>query len=238
MAARFYADEIVRAKNLIRYYPNGGKIPEKIGRGGVIMERNAKEKSCEESSYEYSFRGQDVNAPLERSEPHGDEHGVKEVSFWRSVFSLDTLKGLVLFLPGALMLSLIGVVSTVIFADIFVYGRPYDKLPESMFEQLAMLTVVGLVAGLMTWVGIGSLKDRRHVALPASVFATGVLIGTIGTIVEALTGGVIGDFIEALADNNLIIYLLPLILVVPVLVRGWLDSRPADGLGNDKTSCH
>lgn len=189
------------------------------------MERSTKEKSDGKSFDERWFSGPDAGAPLQRSEPYGDERGPTQVPFLRTVFSLDTVKGFVFFVPGAFMLALIGVVATVIFADIFVYGRPYDKLPETTFEQLAMLTVVGSIAGFMTWIGIGSLKDRRHAALPVSAFATGVVIGIIGTALETLTGGSVGDFIETFADNNIAVYLLPLILTVPILVRGWLSLK-------------
>ncbi len=197
------------------------------------MERSTKEKSDSKSFDERWFRGPDAAAPLQKSQPRGDESGPSAESFWKTLFSLDTLKGFALFVPGAFLLALIGVVATVIFADVFVYGRPYENLPETTFEQLAMLTVVGLIAGFMTWIGIGSLKDRRHVALPASAFATGVIIGIIGTVAEALTGGSVGDFIENFADNHIAVYLLPLILTVPVLVRGWLSLNAQNGPASD-----
>lgn len=145
-------------------------------------------------------------------------------STWK-FFSFETLKGLFFFVPGAVLLALIGVVTMIIFADIVIFGRSFQELPETMFEQIAMLIFVGSITSLMVWFGIGRLNDRRHFALPLSVFATGVVIGAVGLIIEALIG-TRGDFIEAFADNNLIIFLLPLLLVIPVLIREWLNLRP------------
>lgn len=140
------------------------------------------------------------------------------------ILSLETLKGLVFYVPGTILLGLIGVIASVIFADIVVFRRPSDSLPETLFQQLAMLSIVGTISAIMIWWGIGSLKNRKHAFLPLSIFASGVIFGSIGLVLEAILGSR-GDFIEFFTDHNLILYILPVLLIVPVAIREWAKSK-------------
>ncbi len=131
------------------------------------------------------------------------------------------LKQAFLFLPGTFLLSFVGVVGAIIFMDIFVLQRPLETLPPSAPFQIILLSAIGLLAGLMTWFGLGDLKNRKHFAIPVSIFMSGAIIGVILKTLEKVSetaAGILENF------NHYIIYLLPLFLIVAVLTKGWVDK--------------
>lgn len=137
---------------------------------------------------------------------------------------MDLLKQIFFFFPGTLMLLFVGIVGAIILIDIFVVQRPLETLPESAPLQILLLGIVALLGTFMTWFGLGDIKNKRHFSIPASILAAGGLIAVIFKALE-----VIFDFARLLEEfNHYFIYFLPLALIVPILVKGWVDRKAED----------
>lgn len=134
------------------------------------------------------------------------------------------LKGLFLFLPGAVILSFVGVVAAIIYSDIFVKERPYESLPDTMVQQLILLSGLAIVGTLMTWFGLGDVTRRRHALIPASVFAVGLLIG-----------GFLSAFSSLIERFDLyFIYAIPLVMVTAVLAKTFADRLDREGASKEQ----
>jgi len=137
-------------------------------------------------------------------------------------FFLNVLKQIVLFLPGTFILYFVGFVGAIIFADIFIIQRPLATLPPSAPFQIILLGILGLLGTFMTWLGLGDIKNRKHLAIPASIILTGAILGVILKALENVS-----DLAVKLLEefNHYFIYLLPLVLIVPVLTKSWVDKK-------------
>lgn len=133
---------------------------------------------------------------------------------------VNLLKQIFLFLPGTFFLYFVGFVGAVILMDIFIFLRPLSSLPSDAPFQIMLLGVVGFVGSFMTWFGLGDIKNKRHLAIPASIMITGA---ALAVIFRALEGVVFPKLIEQF--NHFYFYLLPLILIIPVLAKGWVDRK-------------
>lgn len=100
------------------------------------------------------------------------------------------------FLPGVLFLHLM-------MPGIFTFG-------------FSLWTLFFLVSGIfMVWVGLGDLKNKKHIWLPTSVMILGLIfslpfyflpVNSFSYYVYAYIG------------------ILPLLFIAPVLVKGWLEE--------------
>jgi hypothetical protein len=73
----------------------------------------------------------------------------------------------------------------------------------------------------MTWFGLGDIKNRKHLAIPASLMVTGAITGTV---VKAAAN--ISDLADRMLDDfSYLIYLLPLALIVPILAKSIVDRK-------------
>lgn len=133
---------------------------------------------------------------------------------------LNVLKQIVLFLPGTFLLSLIGFVVAVIFLEIVLYGR--RDLPDDYLLQFALIGALGIAGGLMTWFGLGDIKNKKHLVIPSSILLTGALFGAVVKIAAGFSA--MADWILENFDH-FAVYLLPLFLIVPVLAKGWVDAK-------------
>ncbi len=144
----------------------------------------------------------------------------------------NLLKQILLFLPGTFLLYFVGFVSTVILIDFVIFlissgtlppSAPFQislfGIPSALFQTI-LLTALGVLGIFMTWFGLGDLKNKKHLAIPASIIFTGAAIAAVMKVIAGLFGG---GFLEEL--DKYFIYLLPLILIVPILVKGWIDKE-------------
>ena len=135
---------------------------------------------------------------------------------------LNVLKQIFLFLPGTFILYFVGFIGAIIFADIFIIQRPLATLPPSALFQIILLGSLGLLGTFMTWFGLGDIKNRKHLAIPASILLTGAILGVI---LKAL-GNVPGLAVKLVEEfNHYFIYLLPLVLIISVLTKSWVDKK-------------
>ncbi len=146
----------------------------------------------------------------------------KENSFTGEHKSFITLlKQIFIFLPGTFLLFFMSFGAAIIFMEIVVYGRAFETLPDDFPFQFALIGLIIFLGTLMTWFGLGDIKNRKHFAIPASLMVTGAMIGAI---IKATAS--VFDLADKMLDNfSYLIYLLPLALIVPILVKGIVDRK-------------
>ena len=137
---------------------------------------------------------------------------------------INVLKQIFLFLPGAFLLFFMSFAAAMIAVEIIVFSRPIASLPDDYLLQFALIGFVIVLGTLMTWFGLGDIKNRKHFAIPASIIITGA---TTGAIVKAAAK--ISDFADRMLDNfDYLIFLFPLALIIPVLAKGIVDRKSED----------
>jgi len=135
---------------------------------------------------------------------------------------VNALKQVFLFLPGTFLLFYMSFAAAMIAVEITVFRR--RVLPDDFLLQFALIGSVIISGTLMTWLGLGDIKNKKHFAIPASIIVTGAMLGAI-----VRTGAKIWDLFDLLLDDfGLLIYLFPLALIVPVLAKGFVDRKPED----------
>jgi hypothetical protein len=138
---------------------------------------------------------------------------------------VSILKQLFLFLPGTFLLFFMSFGAAIIAMEIVVFRRPLETLPDDFPFQFALIGLIIVLGTLMTWFGLGDIKNRKHFAIPASLMITGALIGTIVKATASLS-----DLADRMLDNfSYLIYLLPLALIIPILAKGIVDRKTEDG---------
>lgn len=91
---------------------------------------------------------------------------------------------------------------------------------ESPLRRFFPVLLAFLVGSFMTVFGIGNVKNPRHLVIPVSIVAVGVLA--------------VSFFAVFGAPNKVFehgIYFFPLALVAPFLAKGWVDSFERDSGG-------
>ena len=119
------------------------------------------------------------------------------------------LKQVFLFLPGTFVLFSLSLIA------VFLVLNP--SLGTTLLHS-ERLVLVMIISAFMTTFGLGSLKNRRHLIIPASILLVGSAVGAV----VALSGGGV-NFIDTYA-----MYFLPLALITPVLAKSWIDSKCKD----------
>jgi hypothetical protein len=136
----------------------------------------------------------------------------------------NLLKQILLFLPGTFLLYFVAFVIATILINIVLFSPPPE--PVQIFGitsaplQIILLGAIGLLGTFMTWFGLGELKNKKHLSIPASIILTGTFIAVVFKAIEGVFGG---GFIEEF--DKYFVYLLPLILIVPVLTKSWVDKK-------------
>lgn len=118
------------------------------------------------------------------------------------VLNIKLLKQLFLFLPSAFILFLGS------------GGLTWRLLlPASEGLERFSLFNLGflLLAAILTILGLGNLRNIKHLSIPLSIVALGVILGILNSFFDG-----VGSFIP---------YLFPVAFIVPVLVKNWLDSE-------------
>jgi len=118
---------------------------------------------------------------------------------FRSVFTL--LKQIFIFFPATFF-------TFYMWMGMVIFGLPT--------VDTALFILLLLVAPLLMLVGLGNIKNLKHLAIPASVIGLGSLIGIIVGNVPFLR-----RFIQNFENA---ILLFPLALIVAVLSKSWVDS--------------
>lgn len=138
---------------------------------------------------------------------------------------LNLLKQIFFFLPGAFLLYLISFVVTIILIDSLSAREPAEIFGiHSAPLQILLLGTIAFFGIFMIWFGLGDLKNKKHFAIPISVIVAGGIIALISKILSDLFG--FTGLFEVI--NYYFIYLFPLILILPVLVKGWIDRKTED----------
>ncbi len=137
---------------------------------------------------------------------------------------ISFLKKVFLFLPGTFLLFYMSFGAAVIFLEIVVFRREIQTLPDDFPLQFGLIGLIVFLGTLMTWFGLGDIKNRKHFAIPASLMVTGAMIGAV---VKA-TASVFDLADKMLDDFSYLIYLLPLALVIPILAKGIVDRKTKD----------
>ena len=151
---------------------------------------------------------------LEKEKGFIDEH--------KSLIKL--LKQVFLFLPGTFLLLFTSYGAAIIFMEIVVYRRAFETLPDDFPFQFALMGLLICLGTLMTWLGLGDLKNRKHLAIPASLMVAGAITGAT---VKATAK--ISDFADRMLDDfSYLIYLLPLALIIPILAKSIVDRKTED----------
>ena len=137
---------------------------------------------------------------------------------------VNILKQVFLFLPGTFLLFFMSYGAAIIFMEIVVYRRALKSLPHDFPFQFALIGLIVFLGTLMTWFGLGNIKNRKHFAIPASLMVTGAIIGAV---VKATAS--ISDLADSMLDDfSYLIYLLPLALIIPILAKSIVDRKTED----------
>lgn len=137
---------------------------------------------------------------------------------------IHLLKQIFIFLPGTILLFFTSFGAAIIFMEIVVFGRAFNTLPDDFPLQFALIGLIILLGALMTWFGLGDIKNRKHLAIPASLIVTGAAAGAIVKAAAKMS-----DFADRMLDDfGYLIYLLPLALIVPILAKSLVDRKTED----------
>ena len=115
---------------------------------------------------------------------------------------LGICKKVFLFLPGTFVLFF-ATLSSVFFYDIF-------GINSWMLFWLA-------AGSFMIWAGLGDLKNKKHLLMPLSVFSI--------TLVLAILLSVLPESLQSSGFFEYSIYLFPLVLTAPILVKNILKDE-------------
>jgi hypothetical protein len=137
---------------------------------------------------------------------------------------INLLKQVFIFLPGTFLLFFMSFGAAIIFMEIVVFRRALEMLPGDFPLQFALIGLIVFLGTLMTWFGLGDIKNRKHFAIPASLIVTGA---TLGVIVKATAS--LSDLADKMLDDfSYLIYLLPLALIIPILAKSIVDRKTED----------
>ncbi len=153
------------------------------------------------------------NEPLIKADnAHFSKNQLSDDYEGKSTAVKTILKQVLLFFPGA---TLLYIFSFILPAMISV-GLQSSSPAHLGLSQFLMLTLMFLVPSLLIVFGLGNWRKPKHLLMPSSVFILGILTGI-------LSGGLFmtsefSDFI-AYMQSGFLIYLFPLALILPVLVK-------------------
>ena len=183
-----------------------------------------KSEKCNDSFFESKNPSENQNLGLVNSSEMLKTEGVETFTEKPNPF-LNLIKQVFLFLPGTFLLYLIGFIGTIILVDSFFVQEPLEIFGiRSVPLQILLFGIIALFGIFMTWFGLGDIKNKKHFAIPTSILVTGGILALISKILGDVFG--FTGLFEAM--NYYFIYLFPLVLIVPVLVKGWVDRKTED----------
>ena len=129
---------------------------------------------------------------------------------------VNYLSQALLFFPGTFVLFFLSLGATLAATDISVrFNR------DDFFSGLFVLVcLIGFLSILMTWLGLGEIRNRKHFVISGSIIAAGIFIGAI----TRATDGLFWISQKIIDDFGYAIWLFPVALIVPILAKGWVDS--------------
>jgi hypothetical protein len=137
---------------------------------------------------------------------------------------INLLKQVFMFLPGTFLLFFMSFGAAIIFMEIFIFGRALETLPDDFPFQFALIGLIVFLGALMTWFGLGDIKNRKHFAIPASIMVTGMITGAVVKVAAKIS-----DLADRMLDDfSYLIYLLPLALIIPILAKSIVDRKNED----------
>ena len=158
-----------------------------------------------------SFANSSKILELEKEKSFRDEHK----------FFINLLKQIFIFLPGTFLLFFMSFGAAIIFMEIVVFRRALETLPDDFPLQFALIGLIVFLGTLMTWFGLGDIKNRKHFAIPASLMIMGAALGVIVKATASLS-----DLADKMLDDfTYLIYLLPLALIIPILAKSIVDRK-------------
>ena len=128
------------------------------------------------------------------------------------------LKQVFLFFPGAFILFYVSLGTTLFLG----------KIIDNLDEKHLLFYLVGLCAFVMTWVGLGDIKNKKHAVVPVSIILSNAAIG----VIVLLTRDFLWIAERIFYDFDYAVCLLPVSLTVPFLAKGWIDSNSEFGIRN------
>lgn len=186
--------------------------------------KQVKLKERLENTVEAFFDSREIDGALamnvgNKSSLIGDE--TQSNSYEKGESLIRVLKQAFFFFPGTFILFFISMGTML--DVIYFRSHPEIVLNRStvMNFQIFLIYLTGFVAIFMTWFGLGDLKNRKHIAIPASIIASGATIGgVIGVTVE-----VIKFSEQILRDFGFAILFFPIGLIVPFIAKSWVDTQ-------------
>jgi hypothetical protein len=168
-------------------------------------------KNPKEDAYQAFFDNAkiDENNSLEYVSPEDFSTTDEKSFFSENTYQVfNVLRQLFIFLPSAFLLF---------FASISLTARLIFPMPENVLKVSFIQLILMLILALMTILGLGDLRNPKHLSIPLSIISVGVILGIIGTIF--FDWYEFGYFIR-----NYVPYFLPLAFIAPILARNWADS--------------
>jgi len=160
-----------------------------------------------DESFDFYFENNFANRQISVSQ---NESALENIANFQTEVLLDGLlsaiKFIFLFIPGAMLLHLVGMFLKVF----FLYG---EKLPK-LLPQLAVATFIGT---LLTMFGIGKLSDLRYLKVPAAILAMSLLLSVMQAIMTVV--------FEVDSQGWFMLFSTSLVIVWGYLVKRFLDKQ-------------
>lgn len=133
---------------------------------------------------------------------------------------LKYLRQALLFFPGAAALLDVSIIFTWQAVGLYIPAGFIYWNGMNYLKFIAFLSV----AGLFSILGLGKLRSKKDLLIPASIIGTGVILGSFLSVSTRFFPE-IGLWLYL--NGNTIIF-LPLGLIAGILAKGWIDKDKTD----------
>jgi len=133
----------------------------------------------------------------------------EKTGFSRNAEILITiLRQVFLFFPGAFALYFVTVSLTG-----FFYFKPY----VIGGSQVPLSLIIGFISSILTFLGLGNIKNPKHLIIPLSIIVFSIAIGLLGCYRYDS-----GTFLYFL--GRYVPLFFPLALIIPFFAKFWIDN--------------
>lgn len=151
----------------------------------------------------------DENAALTSSSVDNLSQIKEKTGFSRNFEILLTiLRQVFLFFPGAFALYFVTVSLTG-----FFYFKPY----VIGGSQVPLSLIIGFISSILTCLGLGNIKNPKHLIIPLSIIAFSIIAGLLGCYRYNS-----GTFVYFL--GRYVPLFFPLALIIPFFAKFWIDN--------------
>lgn len=126
---------------------------------------------------------------------------------------INILKQVILFFPSVFFLFLISFA----ISNITVFNPFGATLREG---SLPLIIIFSLLSFFSAWFGLGNLRKKEDISIPISIIGTGIILGIISGIISMISS----DLARIVWSESYPLYLFPIALIAPNLVKLWIDS--------------